>query len=275
MPFADALRVLRLWAAEGLRNVRFSGGEPTLYPWLDDLVTEARASGTERVALSTNGSADFDAYEKLIERGVDDFSISMDACCAEDGDRMAGGVKGSWERVVENIRRLACLTYVTVGVVLTEDNRGQLNEIVRFAAELGVADVRVIPAAQDGAWLTGLVVETHLLDLFPILRYRVENLRNGRPVRGLRTDDPGRCPLVLDDMAVNRDAHFPCIIYLREGGAPIGLVGPAMREERRRWFLRHDCHEDPICRQNCLDVCIDYNARWMGCHHTPEAIAHE
>jgi hypothetical protein len=59
-------------------------------------------------------------------------------------------------------------------------------------------------------------------------------------------------------MAVAGQFHFPCIIYLREGGNPIGKVGPNMRQERKVWAENHDCHKDPICNRMCLDVCVDY-----------------
>ena len=69
----------------------------------------------------------------------------------------------------------------------------------------------------------------------------------------------GKCKLVLDDMAVAGDPHFPCIIYMRQGGASIGKVGPNMRSERLEWYKRHNSHEDKICRFVCLDVCVNFN----------------
>jgi len=56
-----------------------------------------------------------------------------------------------------------------------------------------------------------------------------------------------------------RGRHYPCIIYLREWGDPIGELGAQTRIDRLRWAQEHDTHEDPICRKNCLDVCVDYN----------------
>ena len=57
----DALRILNDWGSERLRNIRFSGGEPTLWPYLMGLVEEARAwACVEHIALSTNGSASLD-----------------------------------------------------------------------------------------------------------------------------------------------------------------------------------------------------------------------
>jgi pyruvate-formate lyase-activating enzyme len=262
LAFAKAAETVKLWAADGLSAIRFSGGEPTLYPGIYDLCAMARDLGIEHIAISSNGSADFKVYQRLLASGVNDFSISLDACCAEDGDKMAGGVKGAWEKVVANIKMLTQLTYVTVGIVVTDDNIESLNDIVRYAHDLGVSDIRVIPAAQDGDRLKNLQVDEDLLLAHPILRYRIANLIEGKTVRGLKPSDTKLCPLVLDDMAVCGDEHFPCIIYMREGGAPIGKVGPNMRQDRLRWLADQDTHEDPICSKNCLDVCADYNNKW-------------
>jgi molybdenum cofactor biosynthesis enzyme MoaA len=266
LDFDRAAATVDLWASQGLKNIRFSGGEPTLYPGLVALVNIAKANGIERIALSTNGSADIDFYRCLMQAGVNDISVSLDACCAEDGDKMAGGVKGAWEKVVENIRILSLHTYVTVGVVLTEQNAQTVNDIVTFADSLGVSDIRVIPAAQDGAWLTGVHVDDAVLDKHPILKYRIRNMQAGKSVRGLKACDANRCGLVVDDMAVMGDKHYPCIIYMRERGKAIGTLGRNTRFDRHDWSLNHDTHADPICSKNCLDVCVDYNNRFAQEH---------
>ena len=258
--FSEACDIVKMWADQGLKAVRFSGGEPTLWRGLGALVKYAQIVGIERIAVSTNGSADRRLYERLVdEAGVNDFSVSLDACCAEDGDKMAGGIKGSWDVVVSSIRYLASKVYTTVGVVLTPDNAGTINDIIAFADSLGVADIRVIPAAQCASTLDGLGIEQRFLDKYKILAYRVRNIEGGRNVRGLCGNDSDRCGLVLDDMAVMGDSHYPCIIYMREGGEPIGKVDGNVRLDRERWSREHNTHQDPICSTNCLDVCADYN----------------
>jgi len=260
LPMEQAEKTVRLWGEQGLKNVRFSGGEPTMYKGLPQLVSLAKSVGVERIALSTNGASSLAKYEDLLERGVTDFSISLDACCAEDGDKMAGGRKGAFKRVVNTIRFLSSKTYVTVGVVLTSDNKERAEEIIRFASELGVSDIRVIPAAQDGKALPKLDVAPATLKKYPILKYRVNNIADGITVRGIKAGMLKKCGLVLDDMAVMGDKHYPCIIYLREGGEPIGTIGANMRKEREEWHSKHDSFSDPICSGNCLDVCCDYNS---------------
>lgn len=259
IPYELADKIIRLWGAEGLINIRFSGGEPTLYKRLPDLVSLAKSLGVERIAVSTNGSAKLEYYRSLIRCGVNDFSISLDDCTPEGIKLMSGGLD-VWDRLINNIKEISKLTYVTVGMVFNEKNVAQAKESVLFAAGLGVSDIRVLSSAQFNAALDVLKdLPDEVLDRFPVLKYRINNFRKGRGVRGLSETDSNRCKLVLDDMAVAGDKHFPCIIALREGMKPIGKVGPNMREERRLWSESHDIYADPICKSNCIDCIVKYN----------------
>ncbi len=250
----DATNILNLWIDDGLKNVRFSGGEPTLYKELPTLIGIAKYGGVERIAVSTNGSASSDLYECLVRCGVNDFSVSLDACCSSTGDIMSGK-KGAWDSVVENIKLLSSLTYTTVGIVVDDKNKDEVASIIEFAHSLGVSDIRVIPSAQYNMKLE-LVIPTDVARVHPILKYR---LTSSRHVRGLSENDCGKCRLVLDDMAIWDGHHYPCIIYLRENGKPIGRVGKNMRWERLNWYEHHFSFDDRICRANCLDVCIEHN----------------
>lgn len=270
MKYEDAIATLDDWMRHGLKNVRFSGGEPTIYKRLVDLVAYCKSNGVERIAISTNGSASPDLYDRLMDAGANDFSISLDACCASGANQMAG-VDCKFERLTSNIRRIAARTYVTVGVVLNQDNIAELKDVVVFAHDMGVADIRVISAAQYDETLRGVIgIPQDILDAHPILNYRVENVRMGRHVRGLKDGDCNRCHLAWDDSVVAGKLHFPCIIHMREGGDPIGTVGPNMRAERIAWSQTHDTHQDPICKRNCLDVCIDYNNTFERRRHVSE-----
>lgn len=257
-------RVIDIWCIdEPLENIRFSGGEPTLHKNIVKIIEYSKAKGIDRIAISTNGSNTIELYMRLLEAGVNDFSISLDACCAIDGDKMSGGVKGSWNKVVKNIEELSKHSYVTVGVVLTPENIDSTIDTIRFAHGLGVADIRIISAAQWNEPIPRLnEVEEEIRDAHPILNYRINHFAQGINVRGLADSDSHQCSIVLDDSAVAGIYHFPCIIYMREQGDPIGIVSENMREERVVWFNEHDCFEDPICKRNCLDVCRQANNRY-------------
>lgn len=271
LPFNQAVAVLEKWARHQLRNIRFSGGEPTLYRNLDHLVAYAKALGVEHVAVSTNGSADKKVYAKLLSAGVDDFSISLDACCNGTAETMSGKA-ADFRKICDNIEWLSQRAYTTVGVVFTKDNEKEATDITALADSLGVSDIRIIPAAQYGNTLQHVGdIPKSILDEHPILKYRIRRALEGEPVRGLRAKDTNRCPLVLDDMLIAGDYHFPCVIYFRQRGNPIGTVDRSIeeiREERQRWFEDTNTHLDPICKRTCLDVCVDYNNRWERFHNT-------
>lgn len=138
---------------------------------------------------------------------------------------------------------------------------------IKFADELGVSDIRIISAAQENTIELFREAMEYECDIDkPILKYRLNNLNSKRNVRGINNTDSNSCGLVLDDMAIAGNYNFPCIIALREGGAPIGTIDNKtigqIRQERYHWYLKKNTHTCGICSKNCLDVCIDYNNKF-------------
>jgi len=260
--FAEQLGYVGV-GTRGLKNIRFSGGEPTLHSDLGRFVELAKKHHCEHIAISTNGSADREVYNALLEAGVNDFSISLDACCSSFGEKMCGGIPGAWEKVIDNIKYLSKKTYVTLGMVFDDSTIETMPETVQFGHDLGVADIRVISSAQSDLTLSGLKsIDWNLLKDHPILKYRVMNTVEGRHVRGLTKMDSDKCPLVMDDVMICNGHHYACPIHMREHGEPIGKVGPGMWNEREIWWLKHNTQKDPICKHNCIECCVDFNNRW-------------
>jgi len=264
-PLEKACEIVNMWSEDGLKNIRFSGGEPTLYDGISNLIALSKSNGIERIALSTNGSADFQLYEWLIRLGLNDISISLDSCCSLTFNKMCGiGESNMFEKVFDNIKKLSKLTYVTIGMVINENNLDSLNLLIGRMSETNVSDIRIVPSAQYSSKLNIIKRIIPKYVKYPILKYRIENYLSQRNIRGIYKDDYNKCPLVLDDMAVANGFHFPCIIYFREGGNPIGYYYDRVksRKERYDWYKSHNTSEDFICKNNCLDVCVDYNNKW-------------
>jgi MoaA/NifB/PqqE/SkfB family radical SAM enzyme len=272
LPSASAREVLRIWADNGLFALVLTGGEPTLHPDLPGIVRFAKGLGIPRLCVATNGAAGISLYRDLWENGVDEFSISLDADNPEDGAALSGRGPETWHRVVDNIRTIAGHARVTVGLVISETNVNRSAEVVRFALDLGVSDVRVNPAAQYSAHLPALDLEPRLVRDHPILAWRLANSAEGIGVRGLQDDDPGRCWLALDEMTVNKGEHYPCFVHMREGGKPIGPMRADVREQRARWVALHDPRRDPICRANCPDCLVSFNRRYELLHPRPAGV---
>jgi len=133
-------------------------------------------------------------------------------------------------RIAGTIREMSKRTYVTVGMVFTEDNIDGCKQAVEFASSLGVADIRVIPAAQYAKALTMLNdLSDELLAKHPILKYRIQNAAMGKPIRGLSPSNARHCRLALD----------------KEGG-----VGVRVSTEKVTWNGFLSLRPCPKCSRN-------------------------
>lgn len=267
MPLKDILHVIDLWSKHDIQNIRLSGGEPTLHPNIKEIVKYIKevCKDIKHIAISTNGYSDIKLYKELISLGVNDYSISLDACCSSVGDMMSGGVKGSWNMVVQNIKELSKITYITVGMVFDEKNKHEIKKSIEFASSLGVSDIRVITAAQfnDFSVFKNIDINEEILSKHPILKYRFNHFKNNIDVRGITEKDCHTCHLMQDDFIIKGDYQYQCVIHMREHGTPIGNIKnktmDQIRQERIEFMNKTNTYKNKICRENCLDVCIDYN----------------
>lgn len=261
----DTIDLIDRLAARGLRELRLSGGEPTTVRWLPDLVAHAVGLGV-RVAVSTNGYAKPEVYEALVKAGVAEFSISLDSTDPEEANRLAGGrpnVLVRVERTIKAVTDLGAKVYIGMTCSASKPDTDSMRATVDRVVALGATDVKIMSLAQDGG-----VVDTSWLDedtaqRFPFLAWRARNFKQGRDVRGLRDGDTGKCSLVLDDVTIAGEHHYPCNVYFREGGKPIGDVGTPdeMLAARAKWYESHDSQTDPICSTMCMDLLRTYNNR--------------
>jgi sulfatase maturation enzyme AslB (radical SAM superfamily) len=249
----------------GLKNIRFSGGEPTLHPRLLDFIKEARSyKCIEKIAVSTNGSADLDYYKQIIAAGVNDFSISCDTCDSVIANDLAGRSDNVFDKVISNIREMSKLTYVILGITISESNSHNIKQILEFADSLGVADMKLSTSTHWNQPIPNLeTIPEWILNKHPILKYRVSHFKKGRNVRGLRECDCHKCMLVQDDMIIVGSQHYACIVQAREKASSIGTVKSVaqMRLERREWAILKDTHADPVCKPFCMDIFADCNNR--------------
>lgn len=245
-------------AAMDCRYVHLTGGEPTVRRDLVEIVRIIRDHGM-RVGISTNGSRATDQYLGLVDAGVELFSISLDTHDRAQNPQFAG-VKNVFDQVVENIRVLATKCYVSTGVVFNDHNINQYREILEFISALGVRDIRVGTDTRYNQVVRFDLPES-LLSRHPILRFRVNNFNQGLNMRGSALATTGRCHLVRDDLTIFGRDYYPCAVYAREKGRPIGQFGPGNVQERADWFSQHDSHEDSICKKFCMDFKCRFNDR--------------
>ena len=125
-------------------HVHLSGwGEPLLHPRLWDMARSLRAQGL-KVSLTTNGLGLSEEVQRQVLEHLDMVAISLDGARAETYEKLRPG--GDFHRLTANIAAL-CSRKRSLGlkspeVVLLflkmQPNLGELPELVRLAASLGV-----------------------------------------------------------------------------------------------------------------------------------------
>lgn len=89
----DSIRLIILIAEAGFRKINFAGGEPTLCPWLPDLIRHAKSLGL-RTSVVTNGSRIRETWLDNLAGCLDILAISIDSVEPESQRKIGRTVKG-------------------------------------------------------------------------------------------------------------------------------------------------------------------------------------
>jgi radical SAM protein with 4Fe4S-binding SPASM domain len=150
MSMRDVKKLIRGLRKSGVRQVTYSGGEPTIYPHLKEAVSFAKKSGMV-VHMNTNGYLlDERLARELKELGLSQVEINIDSTNPKKHDRTRG-VKGSFGRAVAALKNAkAAGIMCVVQTVITRDNENEINRIAEFARSLGVQRYRLWDVMPSG-----------------------------------------------------------------------------------------------------------------------------
>jgi radical SAM protein with 4Fe4S-binding SPASM domain len=154
-------------------HIVFTGGEPTLYQHMPELVAYAEEKGVI-TGLNTNGRrlSDPNFVKQLLDAGLDHVQITLESHDPQIHDQMVNA-KGAWAETVAGLKNvLASHLYVMTNTTLLKSNSRFIQETLAFLAELGVPTVglnALIYAGKGKTIGTGLD-EQELPELLEIAR---------------------------------------------------------------------------------------------------------
>ena len=166
--FDEIARLARLFARQGVRKLRLTGGEPLLRSGLAELVGELSAiEGIEDLALTTNGVLLAQHASELAAHGLDRVTVSLDTLDPGTFRRMSGGFDGL-ERVLDGIRAAAeaGLAPIKVNAVIQRGvNDGQVLAMARHFRGSGVVlrFIEYMDVGNRNDWQPALVVPSREL----------------------------------------------------------------------------------------------------------------
>ncbi len=275
-------RVVDRMDVGAIDHVHFTGGEATLVKDLPDMVADAAERGIV-TSLTTNGTASPRFYRELVERGLREVRISCDTHAPERFDACVGR-RGAYERVRASIRELTRLrdeegspVHIIINMCVSRDNREELVDLVKASAALNPDDVKLIPLSQESKGLGDFgerrrvveALEAFLADMpenrFPLLRRKLNTVfaRHTWGFDDLASERlMAHCFVPLSERTVDATSYYPCPVYVREGGEPLGRLTERFSEQQEKTlaFVRGEsCREDPICRTNCINCLKVFN----------------
>jgi MoaA/NifB/PqqE/SkfB family radical SAM enzyme len=143
MTFADWQSALKQSRRLGCKDVQFIGGEPTLYPGLQDLIASAQENGYTGIEVYTNGLHFSRSIRDALVRYKVTLAFSVYADTAPIHDAVTAR-DGSFVRTVESIRwAIAQGLRVRVGIVAMQTNADVIERTRRTFAELGAWHVGI------------------------------------------------------------------------------------------------------------------------------------
>lgn len=131
----------RIWDL-GIPHIVFTGGEPTLYESLPELIHYAENKGII-TGINTNGRnlANSNYLDQLIDAGLDHIQITIESSESEIHDEMVNH-SGAWLETVEGIQNvLNRNVYMMTNTTMLKTNYETLSETLDFLAKLGIPTV--------------------------------------------------------------------------------------------------------------------------------------
>ncbi|WP_078655704.1 radical SAM protein [Streptomyces fulvoviolaceus] len=124
----DALRIASVLRQANVRGVVVSGGEPTLLPYLPELVEELRkplpGGGRMRVVLSTNGLAPHPTMKRILPH-LSWLALPLESADAEEHKALRTGVAPHRDKALDllrEVRKNHRYVQVKLGTVVTRVN---------------------------------------------------------------------------------------------------------------------------------------------------------
>jgi len=135
----DWHRVLDKLADIGVPHIILTGGEPTLLPFLPDVIRHADGLG-QIVGMNTNGRklSEPGLAATLVEAGLNHVQVTLESCRPEAHDRMVA-TPGAFDETVQGIRNaLASGLHTITNTTVTRENQDHVLDTIRFVHDLGL-----------------------------------------------------------------------------------------------------------------------------------------
>ncbi len=281
LSFKEFKLMIKDWKKHRLKHIHFTGGEPTLNKNLPKMIRLATKCNILS-SLTTNGSANISFYRKLVDNGLTEIRISIEASNSKDYDKIVG-VEGYFDTVIRNISEITRIrdrekkdVFLVLNACVGTINLKKIKEILKFLISLNPDDIKFLVIAMEKKKIVKqrskkVIKELEeLLRPFPrnrfvLLRDKIDKLFDSDAI-GLKDCKTKKvmkhCYIPLTERTIDPIYYYPCSIYIRGYGRPVGKISEPFEEQQKKimkFIQNHDCRKDRICSRICTNCCKAFN----------------
>ncbi len=190
LTYEEILRIVRVFALEGISKVRLTGGEPLVRKGIVDFVSRlSEINEIKDLSLTTNGLLLKDFAGDLKRAGLKRINISLDTLIKEKFFRITR--RNGYEQVWEGIREAIEVNLTPIKINMVAIRGLNDDEIESFAQltlrlPLTVRYIEYMPSGNGEEWVEGDILT------IPQIKSRLEKIGNLMSIPSERWDGPAR-----------------------------------------------------------------------------------
>jgi radical SAM protein with 4Fe4S-binding SPASM domain len=238
----------------GVKKLAFSGGEPLIWPAIDDAVSHAAKLGME-VSIYTSGNVDAPekSLQSLAARGCNRFVFSVFGASASTHERVTR-IRGSFQKtlaaiaVVRGLRAEAEIHFVPFAESFQE--LAELAELGKRNDVSQISVLRFVPQGRGQLFQQHSLSQLHNLQLKKIIERLRETgfaIRTGSPHNVLLLNNQPECCSGIDRLIIGPELDiYPCDAFKQVQAEE--AVGTADYSGLDRFSLRDCWQKSPFLR---------------------------
>lgn len=228
-------KIKRILKVNPLRQIRLTGGEPTLYPYLTHIIKQIKALAIERVSLTSNGYRLEKLAPHLKEAGLDDVNVSLDAMQPGAFKIMSGRPPG-------------LLAHIKAGLLICADQG--IHTKINCTVLRGQNDDQILPLVE---FATSHNIEIRFLEFMRMGPVRGQHDSLFVPAAEILSKIHKQFKLI----PTGRSAHETSIMYQTRKGNRVGVIAN---------------HSRSFC-DDCNRLRMDHLGQLYGCLSTNQGLS--
>lgn len=202
----------------GVNEIAFSGGEPLIYKYIDDIISLTHNYGIKTCIYTSGNISNIEKrFERLKNAGLDKAVFSLYSYISENHERITR-IYGSFEKTICSIKE--CIKdgiNTEVHFVAVSQTYRELNQVAVLCKEIGVNKIsvlRFVPQGRGSLYSQGILNKDQNLELIKIIRtlkFDGFDIRTGSPFNVLLLNKKPECYAAINRMIITPDLRvYPC-----------------------------------------------------------------